>query len=97
MIPRWWRIAVVLEREGAPWTWTFHVRAPTEKKARELVKSHLGEEPYAVFACHPSDPLHRAPRTPEIAAHYGPYRRSWADPLVAPLRVLLHEDEGAEG
>jgi len=93
MNPRWWRIAIVFEEEGAPRTWTFHVRAFTEKRARELVAERVGH-PFAVYACHPSDPLPRAPREDEIAADYGPWRRSWDDPAVAPLRALLGRDPG---
>lgn len=82
--PSWWRIAVLIERDGAPWTWTFHVRARTERKARTLVAAHVGG-PHTVYACHPSDPLFRASPQEEIAAHYGPYRRSWDDPMLAGL------------
>lgn len=86
---RWWRIGVVLEREGDPWTWTFHVRAATEKTARSLVKEHIGDEPFGVYVCHPSDPLPNVPPTAGIAAHYGPYRRSWEDRTIAHLRAVL--------
>lgn len=85
MIPRWWRIALYVEREGAPHTWTFHVRAPTEAKARSLVADHLRGEAHTIYVCHPSDPLRSASPEPEIAAHYGPYRRSWKDPMLAAL------------
>ena len=44
---------------------------------------------FAVYVCHPSDPLPKAPREEEIAANYGPWRRSWKDPTIAPLRNLL--------
>ena len=86
--PRWWRIGVVLTRDGDPWTWTFHVRALSERAARGLVADRVGE-PHAVFVCHPSDPLLKVSREEAIAAHYGPYRRSWDDPATAPLRALI--------
>ncbi len=101
MVPRWWRIGLIVEREGDPWTWTFHVRAPTEKQALALVAGHLGREPYRIYECHKSEPLLKAPRTPEIAAHFGPFRRSRSDPLLGgtkgsdPVVPLLEEDEGA--
>ncbi len=79
MVPRWWRIVLIVEREGDPWTWTFHVRAPTEKQALALVARHLGAEPYTIHECHTSEPLLKADRTPGIAAHFGPFRRSWED------------------
>ena len=34
---RWWRMGVVFERDGDPWTWTLHVRAFHENGARRLV------------------------------------------------------------
>ena len=86
MTPRWWRVGVILERDGDPWTWTFHVRAPTEKSARALVAGHIGEESFTVHVCHPSDPLLHVANREEIAAHYGPYRRSWEDPAMAQWR-----------
>jgi len=86
--PRWWRIAIVYEDQGIPYTWTFHVRAFTEKRARELVAAKA-DRAFAVYVCHPSDPLPTAPREEEIAASYGPWKRSWADPALAPLRPLL--------
>jgi len=86
---RWWRIGVVIERDGEPWTWTFHVRAHTENKARALVAERLAGERHAIHACHPSDPLIRVPPKETIAADYGPYRRSWSDPAVAALLALL--------
>jgi len=86
-LPRWWRIAILYEEEGDPYTWTFHVRAFTEKRARELVAEQVGRE-FAVYVCHPSDPLPTAPRAEEIAAQYGPWKRSWNDPLIAPLLDL---------
>ncbi|MHC4933346.1 MAG: hypothetical protein ACYTGV_14270 [Planctomycetota bacterium] len=89
MIPRWWRVGVLFERDGEPFTWTFHVRAPDAKGALELVDGRVKERPYAVFVCHPSEPLARASRKPEVAAAYGPYRRSWRDPSIGHLRKLL--------
>jgi hypothetical protein len=95
--PRWWRIAIVYEDAGEPWTWTFHVRAFTETSARALVGERVDHD-FVVYGCHPSEPLPTAPRDEEIAADYGPWRRSWDDPTVAPLRERLREDaEGAEG
>ena len=88
MNPRWWRIAIVYEEDGDPWTWTFHVRAFTEKTARALVEARVDRE-FAVFGCHPSDPLLTAPREEAIAADYGPWRRAWDDPAMVPLRPLL--------
>ena len=88
MIPRWWRVGVVYDEGGDPFTQTFHVRAVTERKARALVAVALGRE-HAVHACHPSDPLHKVSRDEFIAATYGPYRRSWKDPAVSALRSLL--------
>ena len=87
---RWWRIALVLERRGAPWTWTFHVRAATEGRARQLVAERLPGEHYAIFTLRPSDPLPLPPDREGIAADYGPWPRDWADPSVAHLRPLLH-------
>lgn len=86
MIPRWWRVGVLLERDGAPWTWTFHVRAFTEKSARSLVEARVGEVRHVIYACHASEPLLRAAREEAIAADYGPYRRSFEDPAIARLR-----------
>lgn len=88
MNPRWWRIAIVYEDAGEPWTWTFHVRAFTEKSARALVVERV-ERQFVVYGCHPSEPLPTAPRHEEIAANYGPWKRSWDDPTIAPLRNLL--------
>ena len=87
---RWWRIALVLEREGTPWTWTFHVRASTEARARRLVADRLRGQRYAIFTLRPSDPLPLPPDREGIAADYGPWPRDWADPAVAHLRELLH-------
>jgi len=86
---RWWRIAVVYEDDGAPHTWTFHVRALTEKRAQALVRERVGRDDFAVFGCFPSEPLPNAKQTDEIVADWGPYRRSWEDPTVAPLKGLL--------
>jgi len=72
---RWWR--------------TFHVRALTEKRARALVGDRAGRDDFAVYGCHPSEPLPTAKQTDEIVADWGPYRRSWDDPTVAHLRELL--------
>jgi hypothetical protein len=85
MNPRWWRIGVLFEEQGAPWTWTFHVRAFSEESARRLVAERLGDRAFTVHVCHPSEPLPRAPREEEIAADYGPFRRSWDDPAVKQL------------
>jgi hypothetical protein len=85
---RWWRVAVLLERSGEPWTWTFHVRAFTDGRARRLVADRLQGEAHAVFVCHPSDPLNGVEPREAIAADYGPYRRSWADPTLAELLPL---------
>ena len=86
---RWWRIAIVYEENGAPHTWTFHVRALTDKRAQALVRDRVGRDDFAVFGSHPSEPLPTAKQTDEIVADWGPYRRSWKDPTVAPLRALL--------
>ncbi|MHC4547429.1 MAG: hypothetical protein ACYTEZ_01520 [Planctomycetota bacterium] len=86
---RWWRVGVVFERDGDPWTWTLHVRALTEASARRLVAERVGEAPHAVYACQPSEPLLRVAATEEVVADYGPYRRSWQDPTIAHLRSLL--------
>jgi len=86
--PRWWRIGAVYERCGALWTWTFHVRARSERTARALVAKRVGR-PHGVYVCHPSDPHLKVPRTEGIAADYGPYERSWDDPAVAHLKELL--------
>jgi hypothetical protein len=83
--PRWWRIGVVFERDGDPWTQTFHVRALSERAARRLVAEAVGA-PHGVHVCHPSDPLLQVSRKEEIAATYGPFRRSWADKTIAHLR-----------
>lgn len=88
MIPRWWRVGVVFLREGDPWTWTFHVRAFTERAARALVAERVGSR-HAIYVCHPSDPLPRVAKVEEIAADYGPYRRSWEDPTITHLRALI--------
>lgn len=89
MNPRWWRVVLVYEEDGDPWTWTFHVRAMTEKKARALVAAEVGREDLAIFVCAPSAPLPTAPREDVIVANYGPWRRSWQDPTVEPLRQKL--------
>ena len=90
--PRWWRIGVVYEEDGAPWTWTFHVRALSERTAKALVAERVGR-PHGVHDCHPSDPHLKAPRTEEIAVDYGPFRRSWNDPTIAPLKETLKETQ----
>jgi len=86
---RWYRVGIVLEREGEPCTWTFHVRAFTEAGALRLVEARLSGEAFAVHALQPSDPLLRATGGEEIVAEHGPWRRSWEDPTVAPLQPLL--------
>ncbi len=83
---RWFRLSLYVERDGDPWTWTFHVRAFTEANARRLVAERLTGETPVIYACEPSEPLSRAPPKEEIVADYGPYRRSWNDPMMAPLR-----------
>lgn len=87
MKPRWWRVAVLLEAEDGPSTWTFHVRAFTEERARMLVAERLGR-PHAVYACVASEPLGGVAPCEEVVADYGPWRRDWADPALAPLRAL---------
>ena len=89
MSPRWWRIVLVYEDAGDPWTWTFHVRAMSEKIARALVAKQSGLKEFAIFVCSPSEPLPTAPRENIIVANYGPWRRSWSDPTITPLRELL--------
>jgi hypothetical protein len=87
--PRWWRIVLVYEEHGDPWTWTFHVRAMSEKNARALVAKECGRKQFAVIVCSPSEPLPTAPREDLIVANYGPWRRSWGDSAIAPLRKLI--------
>lgn len=82
MTLRWWRVAVLLVRDGEPWTWTLHVRAFTEKNALRLAAERVAE-PHTVLACHPSDPLPKAAPREEVVADYGPYRRSFEDPVLA--------------
>ena len=89
---RWWRLAIVYEESGEPWTWTFHVRAFTEKRARALVGESVGRAEFAVYVCHPSDPLPTALQQEAVVADYGPYRRSWDDVALRPLRARLHPD-----
>ena len=86
---RWWRVAVVFEDAGEPCTWTLHVRAFTDESARRLVAQRVGARPFLVYACQPSEPLTRVANKEEIVADYGPYRRSWDDPMVAHLRRSL--------
>ncbi|MEM8883615.1 MAG: hypothetical protein AAGD14_06095 [Planctomycetota bacterium] len=92
MNPRWYRVAIFYEEDGHPFTWTFHVRAFTEKAAVGLVEEHVGRD-CTVFGCFPSDPLPTAPRHEEIAAHYGPWKRSWDEPG---LREALHGASAGE-
>jgi len=87
--PRWWRIGVIYEEDGDPFTWTFHVRAVTERTARRLVAERLGRRRHAIYICRPSDPLLRVSPQEHVAADYGPYRRSWRDPSLLDLRALL--------
>jgi len=82
---RWWRLSVLLERDGDPWTWTFHVRAFTEVSARRLVADRLQGEAHTVYALEPSEPLVKVAPKEEIVADYGPYRRSSEDPMLAGL------------
>ena len=91
MKPRWWRVAVVLERDGAPWTWTFHVRAFAEAKARALVAEPFGAARHAVYACVSSDPLSRVAPKEQVLVDDGPWPRSWEDPAMAPLHALLED------
>jgi hypothetical protein len=84
---RWFRLSLYVEREGDPWTWTFHVRAFGEESARKLVAERLKGEAHTVYACEPSEPLSRAKPKEEIVADHGPYRRSWKDPMMAPFRT----------
>ncbi len=86
--PRWWRIGVVFERGGAPWTHTFHVRALSERSARRLVADRVGR-PHGVHVCHSSEPQLNVLLTEEIAADYGPYERSWDDPMIVHLKETL--------
>ncbi|HEX5137304.1 MAG TPA: hypothetical protein VFY93_10045 [Planctomycetota bacterium] len=83
---RWFRLSLFVERDGDPWTWTFHVRAFSEANARKLVAERLKGEAHVIYACEPSEPLSRAPPKEEIVADYGPYRRSWRDPMMAQVR-----------
>jgi hypothetical protein len=83
---RWFRLAVLLERAGEPWTWTFHERAFTEENARRLVAERLRGKAHTVYACEPSQALAKAAPKEEVVADYGPYRRSWDDPMLAGLR-----------
>lgn len=83
---RWWRMAVLFERDGAPLTWTMHVRAFTEASARALVAREV-EGKHLVYACAPSEPLARVAPKEEVVARYGPYARSWEDPALDGLRV----------
>ncbi len=85
---RWWRMGVVFEREGDPWTWTLHVRAFTEASARRLVAERI-DGPHEVYACVGSEPLMRVANREEIVADYGPYRRSWRDPAMIGFRRAL--------
>lgn len=87
---RWWRMGVVFERDGDPWTWTLHVRAFREEGARRLVAGKVAA-PHAVYACEPSDPLLRVADKEEVVADYGPYRRSWEDRTIAHLAGLLRQ------
>lgn len=87
---RWWRVAVLFRADDAPYSWTLHVRAFTDERARRLVaarvREHAGRTAEAslhVYACVPSDPLRRVTQREEIVAAYGPYRRAWDDPLLA--------------
>ena len=84
--PRWWRVVALFERDGDPWTWTFHVRALSERRAHKLVAERI-DRPHDIITSHPSDPLPKAPREDEIAAEAGPWRRSWDDPVMKGLRA----------
>jgi hypothetical protein len=92
---RWWRVGVLLVREGEPRTITFHIRATREERALALVEARVKGSPHAVYASHRSEPLHRVAPEERIAVEYGPWHRSWSDPEVARLRPLL--PPGAEG
>ena len=89
---RWWRVGVCYEEDGDPWTWTLHVRAFTEKRARELVAARVARARLHVYACAPSEPLLRVEQKEEIVAEYGPYRRSWLDPALADLHGRFAAD-----
>ena len=86
---RWWRMGVIYERGGNPWTHTFHVRAFTEEGARRLVGQRLVGIRHAFHACQPSDPLLRVANREEIVAEFGPYERSWDDETIQHLRELV--------
>ena len=83
---RWWRMGIVLEWEAQPHTWSLHVRAKTEKKARSLVAYRVAADypgaPHLVHTCEPSDPLLKVANEERIAADFGPYKRSWNDPVL---------------
>ena len=83
---RWFRLSLYVERDGDPWTWTFHVRAFAEESARRLVAERLEREAHTVYQVEPSEPLSRATPKEEIVASHGPYRRSWSDPMMAQVR-----------
>jgi len=83
---RWYRIGLLFERDGEPFTATYHVRALSGERARALVAERVGG-PHRVHACESSAPLRQVAEVEEIVAHYGPYRRSWNDPMVASLRA----------
>ncbi len=84
---RWFRLSLYVERDGDPWTWTFHVRAKTEASARRLVAERLAGEAHTVYACEPSEPLSKVEPREEVVAAHGPYRRSWKDPMMARFRT----------
>ena len=83
---RWWRIGVLFERDGAPWTRTLHIRAFTEESARRMAAERVGC-PHTVHVIEPSEPLLRVENREEIVADFGPFRRSWEDPVLAELRA----------
>jgi hypothetical protein len=98
MTLRWWRICVRFPRDGAPHTQTFHVRARTERNALGLVQGAMGGAAYEVYVCHPSDPMPQAPQVEEIAATYGPWRRSWDDPVfTTALEAAESADRSPQG
>ncbi|MHC4953358.1 MAG: hypothetical protein ACYTGZ_05665 [Planctomycetota bacterium] len=93
---RWWRVAIIYEESGDPWTWTFHVRAFTEKRAIELAGKRAARTDFTVYTCHPSDPLPSAVQEEAVVAAYGPYHRSWADRTLPRTGRLFAEQERAD-
>ncbi len=88
---RWWRVGVIFEREGRPYTQTLHVRAFDEVSALRLVAQRIGVR-HHVYIAQPSEPLLRVKEVEEIVATYGPYERSWDDPDVGAWRVRFEAE-----